>query len=257
VPEDVLVDLVNDSLVVRYEKDARLFLRGTPADNVMLIITGAVKICCHQSGRHNVMLGLAGPGEVIGFADFVDPKGRACTVFEAQALTNCSVMLISRQRIERELSRLEPAALVTVLAAANTFWTAITYRCVSMLGMAFRERLELVIAEVAEKFGVNDARGTLLRLELSHDEWAAMIGSSRSLASKLISDMVEEGVLERNAKRYTVLKRAAPPMLQNGQSEHVRQETGNGSSGNARAWPMGTTLSASVPITSPSSRRLS
>jgi CRP-like cAMP-binding protein len=257
VPEDILVDLVHDSMVVRYEKDARLFLRGTPADNVMLVITGAVKIYCPQSGGRSVMFGLAGPGEVIGFADFVDPKGRACTTFEAQALTNCSVMLISRQRIERGLSRLESAVLVSVLAAANTFWTAIAYRCVSMLGITFRERLESVIAEVAEKFGVNDARGTLLRLELSHDEWAAMIGSSRSLASKLISEMVEEGMLERNGKRYTVLRRAVPPMLQNGQSERVRPETGNGSSGNGRAWPIGTTLSASVPITSPSSRRLS
>jgi CRP-like cAMP-binding protein len=133
----------------------------------MLIVSGAVKIYCPQSGGRNVMLGLAGPGEVIGFADFVDPKGRACMTFEAQALTNCTVALISRQRIERELSRLAPGVLVSVLAAANTFWTTIACRCLSLLGMSFRERLETVIAEVAEKFGVNDARGTLLRLEFS------------------------------------------------------------------------------------------
>jgi CRP-like cAMP-binding protein len=88
VPEDILVDLVNDSLVVRYEKDARLFLRGSPADNVMLVITGAVKIYCLQTSGRNVLMGLAGPGEAIGFADFVDAKGGVCATFEARALTN-------------------------------------------------------------------------------------------------------------------------------------------------------------------------
>jgi hypothetical protein len=40
---------------------------------------------------------LAGPGDIIGYVDRMDAKGRHCQAFEAQALTNCAVALISRQ----------------------------------------------------------------------------------------------------------------------------------------------------------------
>jgi CRP-like cAMP-binding protein len=206
LPEEFLVDLASDSLNVKFAKNARLFLQGTPADNLMLVATGAVKIYCPQSSGRGVMVGLAGPGEVIGYADFIDSKGRFREAFEAQALTNCSVALISRQRIEKGLGRLDPGRLVGLMESANGFWTAFAYRCVSLMGMTFRERLEAVIGEIAEKFGVTDARGTLLTLELGHDDWAALIASSRSLASKLLSEMIDRGILEREGRRYTILK---------------------------------------------------
>jgi CRP-like cAMP-binding protein len=151
------------------------------------------------------MIGLVGPGYVIGFADFIDSKGRWCEAFEAQALTNCSVSLVSRQRIERELGKLAPGMLVEMLQNVNSFWTSMVYRCGTLMSMNYRERLEFVISEMAENFGVKDSRGILLTLELGHDEWAELIASSRSLVSKLISQMIDEGMLEREGKRYTLL----------------------------------------------------
>jgi CRP-like cAMP-binding protein len=249
LPEEVLQDLVTTSLVVRYSKDTRLFLQGAPSDNLMLIISGAVKIYCPHLASRYVMGGLAGPGELIGFADTVDSKGRSCMALEAQALTNCTVALISRQRIERELVHLDPGVIISVLASANTFWASLLYRSLSLMGMTFRERLESVIAEVAEKFGVQDARGMLLTVELSHDDWSALIASSRSLASKLIGEMIEEGRLERNGKRYTVLNESSVNRTRGGQVEHPRPAasvTGNGSRQVDRGWLNGTALSAAV-----------
>jgi CRP-like cAMP-binding protein len=206
LPEDLLFELVNDNLLVRYGKDARLFLQGKPADMLMLVVSGAVKIYCPNVSDRTFMIGLAGPGYAIGYADFIDPKGRWCEAFEAQALTNCSLALISRQRIERELSKLAPGVLVELLQNANGFWTSMMYRCAALMTMTYRERLEFVIAEVAESFGVQDARGILLTIELGHNEWAELIASSRSLVSKLISQLVDEGILEHEGKHYTLLK---------------------------------------------------
>jgi CRP-like cAMP-binding protein len=206
LPEDLLFELVNDNLLVRYSRDARLFVQGKPADMLMLVVSGAVKIYCPNVSNRTFMIGLAGPGHAIGYADFVDPKGRWCEAFEAQALTNCSLALVSRQRIERELGRLAPGVLVELLQNANGFWTSMMYRCAALMTMTYRERLEFVISEVAENFGVRDARGILLTIELGHNEWAELIASSRSLVSKLISEMVDEGILEHEGKHYTLLK---------------------------------------------------
>jgi len=245
LPEDLLLELVNDNLVVRYAKDARLFLQGKPADMLMLVVTGAVKIYSPNVSDRTFMVGLAGPGHVIGYADFIDPKGRWCEAFEAQALTNCSLALVSRQRIERELGKLAPGVLVELLQSANGFWSSMMYRCAALMSMNYRERLEFVISEVAENFGVKDARGILLTLELGHNEWAELIASSRSLVSKLISQMIDEGILERAGRHYILtnvelVKRRATSFMDYVRRDDVIDGNGHGSRGPSEArWSAG------------------
>jgi len=85
--------------------------------------------------------------------------------------------------------------------------------------LSYRERLEAMLAEVAGRFGVKEARGTLLTLELGHDDWAEMIGSSRPMVSRLIAEMVQNRVLAREGKHYILLadgrsEKSALPMPQ-------------------------------------------
>ena len=42
--------------------------------------------------------------------------------------------------------------------------------------------------------------------ELSHEDLAEMIGSSRPMVSKLIGDMIKEGFLARGEKRHFILR---------------------------------------------------
>src|SRR5208282_1213066 len=99
VPSEIIEELINDNIVARYARRFRLFLRGAPADMLMIIINGVVKVHCAQPDGRRFLVELAGPGDIIGYVDRLDAKGRHCQAFEAQALTNCAVALISRQRI--------------------------------------------------------------------------------------------------------------------------------------------------------------
>jgi hypothetical protein len=88
----------------------------------------------------------------------------------------------------------------------NAAWSTLFARYVSFVGSSFRERLEKVLYNLGERFGVNDERGTLLMPELSHADLAEMIGSSRPMVSKLIADMSKEGSLVRGEKRRFILR---------------------------------------------------
>jgi DNA-binding IclR family transcriptional regulator len=68
--------------------------------------------------------------------------------------------------------------------------------------MTLRERLEAVFAELAERFGVSDARGILITPELDQEGLAEMIGGSRPMVSKLLMEMKQEGVIAREGKHY-------------------------------------------------------
>jgi len=71
--------------------------------------------------------------------------------------------------------------------------------------MSLRQRLEVVLGELAERFGVPDARGTLLLPELAQEELAQMIGSSRPMVSKLVTEMTEHGVLLKQGRRHILV----------------------------------------------------
>ena len=205
VPSEIVDDLINDNIVARYARRFRLFLQGAPGDVLMLIINGVVKIHCAQPDGRRFLVELAGPGDIIGYVDRMDAKGRHCQAFEAQALTNCAVALISRQRILKLLGDSDHATLIDLFERLNTFWGSVVHRYASLMTLSYRERLEAMLSEVAARFGVKEARGTLLTLELGHDDWAEMIGSSRPMVSRLIAEMVQNRVLAREGKHYILL----------------------------------------------------
>jgi len=64
-----------------------------------------------------------------------------------------------------------------------------------------------VLKDLANRFGVEDSRGTLLITDLLHAKLAEMIGSSRPMITRLINEMVDQGVLARRGKQYVLLNR--------------------------------------------------
>ncbi len=205
LPDEMVAELVNESIVVPYSKGMKPFAQGAPADVLMLVLNGVIKVYCSQSNARRFLVQMAGPGDLIGYSDFIDAKGRRSQVFEAEALTNCTVALIFRHRIVKLLQGFDNAAMLALLEQSNTFWSWVTYRYASLMSLSYRERLEVVISEIASRFGIRDARGVMLTLELGHEEWAELIGSSRPMASRLLADMVRARILSREGKRYIVL----------------------------------------------------
>src|ERR1700720_3544530 len=205
VPNEIIDELINDNIVARYSRRFRLSLQGAPGDVLMIIVNGVVKVHCTQPDGRRFLVELAGPGDIIGYVDRVDSKGRHCQAFEAQALTNCAVAIISRQRILKLLGESDHTTLVALFERLNTFWGSVVHRYASLMTLSYRERLEAMLNEVAARFGVKEARGTLLTLELGHDDWAEMIGSSRPMVSRLIAEMVQNRVLAREGKHYILL----------------------------------------------------
>src|SRR6202041_1095603 len=193
--------LLERHMLVRYPKGAELFSMGSPADVLFAVLTGLVKVHSSRAGSDPVLVELAGPGDLVGYADFADADGARSQLFEATALTNTTVALFTRHQIVEVLKSREPEALLRITEAINSMWSSVVYRYATFLGMSLRKRLEIVLDELAERFGVPDSRGTLLLPELAQEELAEMIGSSRPMVSKLLTEMTERGMLIREGGR--------------------------------------------------------
>jgi len=190
---------------VTFEKGAVVFLPGTSADLLFWVLKGFVKLYLPHGDGNRTLVNLARPGDLLGFVNETDSKGRR-QVLEAHALTRCSLGLLSHQRLAQLVHKIDHATALRLFEQFNAAWSTLFARYVSFVGSSFRERLEKVLYNLGERFGVDDERGTLLMPELSHDDLAEMIGSSRPMVSKLIADMSREGSLVRGEKRRYILR---------------------------------------------------
>ena len=241
LPEEFVADLTGHNALVTYAKGEPLFLQGSTADVGFWILSGLVKLYSPNPDGSRFVVALIGPGDLAGFTDYVESNGRRAQAFEAEALTKTSVALFTRDYVMKALQKLSPPQLVTVFERFNTSWSSLACSYAQFLGMSFRERLLKVFANLAERFAVRDARGSLLSVELSHEDLAEMIASSRPMVSRLIAEMMDQRIIARQGKNYILLNnpaaREAAKAAARGTAEPAMRVTGslvNGARGHSR-----------------------
>ena len=207
LPLELAAEIETRCSWVTYERGAYFCQRAT-ANLVFWVAKGLVKAYLPLANGGRSLVFVARCGEPLGIVDRVDDAGHRHHVLEGQALTKCTVGLLSREQIATLLHKLDCKTAVKLLENLNTMWSAIFERFAGLIGLSLRERLEMVFQDLAARFGVGDDRGVLIMPKLSQEELAEMIGSSRPMISKLLADMTQEGLLARGEHRLILRKDA-------------------------------------------------
>jgi CRP/FNR family cyclic AMP-dependent transcriptional regulator len=200
-------EIVERNLAVNFEKGVLVLSEGSANDLFGCVLSGFIKIYCTVADGNRTLVRLAGPGELIGYADYIDARSRRAQLFEAQSASKCAVAFINRDQVVRLLCGLGPDMLVEILQQLNTFWSQNLRWFATLLNLPFWQRLEVVLNDLAQRFGVKDARGTILIPDLAHEDLAEMIGCSRPMVSRMIAEMSEAGLLSRSGKQYLLLNK--------------------------------------------------
>jgi CRP/FNR family cyclic AMP-dependent transcriptional regulator len=205
VRSTIVDELVDYRSTVNFPRGAMVFLEGSPGDLFGCVLAGYVKVYCNVANGSRVLARLSGPGDIIGYADSEDCKGRRSKIFETQALSKCSISLFTRERAVRLLRSLDPDEAIELYQSLNSFWSSTLHWWTSFLGLPFQRRLEIVLSDLGRRLGVHDNRGALIIPELSQEDLAEMIASSRPLVSRLLNEMEERGLVQRLGKQYLLL----------------------------------------------------
>jgi CRP-like cAMP-binding protein len=204
IAPEIARQLVSRHTDFSYSKGTIIFRPGAPADMQYCVRRGLVGLYAPTQDRNRILVGLAGPGDLLGNMDFGGETVQSRQIWEAHARHNCELALISRVHIAQTLQTLKREILVQFFERIAAQWSFQLHRWVRFLGLDYRRRLELVIDELAVQFGVSEARGILLTPELSHSDFAELIASSRPLVTKLIGELIAAGSLIQQGKQYIV-----------------------------------------------------
>jgi CRP-like cAMP-binding protein len=203
-PDRVIAEMTDRMTTVTLERDARIFARGASSEIVFAVLSGWAKT--YLPGRdRRILLKIVGPGEFVGYGNCSTDDGPAQQIFEARAGSRCSVGLLTWKHLRRALRQLDPAVLIDMVAALNNRPAAVAARFATLLALPFSTRLEFVLRELAEEFGVRDSRGVIIRPELSHQDLADMIGSSRPMVTRLLLKLVDDGIITRVGRSLVLL----------------------------------------------------
>ena len=203
--QDFVDKLIEHHIAVAYEKGALALCEGKTDGMLACVLSGYAKVYCPVGDGNRTLVRLAAPGEVIGYPDYVDEKGRNARLFEIQVATKCTLALFSRDHVIRLLADLPSENLISIFAALNTFWSMNFRFFTTLLNLPFWDRLTIVLSDLANRAGVQDSEGIILMPEVFHEDLAEMIGCSRPMVSRLMAQMVESGLLARRARQYVLL----------------------------------------------------
>jgi CRP/FNR family transcriptional regulator, cyclic AMP receptor protein len=160
-----------------------VYLPGDPGRSLFFVNGGRIKVSKVTRDGKALTLSYCGPSEVFGETCLIDGGPRSEM---AEAVENAMLTEIERADFERLLG-LHPS-----LGSQMTKLMVSRRRELEnkVEGLVFRDvtsKLAELLVKLAGEYGVDDSRGTMVALKITHQELANLIGSTRETVSLTLS----------------------------------------------------------------------
>lgn len=215
LPPDALVKLQAIKATSVYPKGTMLCLEGQPARGVYVLCTGRAKLSTTSSDGKTIILRLAEPGEVLGLTAAISNSSYEATV---ETLEQTQANFISQTDFSRFLQEYPEVGMK--VAQQLTHNCKCAYDEIRSLGLSnsVPEKIAKLLLQWAEHplkpAAGKQAQGIPIRVTLTQEEIAQMVGTSRETVSRTLSDFRNRGWLRTKGATWNILnKRALQEMV--------------------------------------------
>ncbi len=193
-----------------YPRGAMLFVEGQSPRGIFVLCNGRVKLSTCSSEGKTIITQIAGPGEVIGLSATISGRPYEVT---AETLDPCQVNFVRREDFLRFLSENSEAAMRVAEHLSNCYHIA--YEQVRSLGLARSApaKLAKLLLEWCESDGKMTDQGIRLKVLLTHEEMAQMIGSSRETVTRMLAEFKTKEIIRQKGSSLFIRDRAALEVL--------------------------------------------
>lgn len=210
-PLQSFLDLLSDELRTalfelghrrRFPKGAMLFLEGDTATEALVIVDGLVKALVPAVTGREVILGVLGPGALLGEIASLDGGRRSATV---QSLTDVEVLIVPRDAFAQFL--LDHPTVLHGLALVLASRLRLSDRRQLEFGTGDSiQRLCARLVELAERYGHVDDDGTIqITSPLNQTDLASWSGLSREAVVKSLRTLRDLGWIENRGRTIALL----------------------------------------------------
>ena len=173
-----------------------LYQQGDPADEVLYLQSGQVRLECVHSGGKRRVLCLLFDGIPVGEDECIYGGVRE---FRAVAATRCQVFRIPAEVFKRR-AETSPALALKLFQVSARKSQVLSRLLVRDSFLSARGRIIQFLLSLAERHGESGAEGTRLTILLTQQETADFLGFSRVAVAHCVRDLVREGLLAKRGR---------------------------------------------------------
>jgi CRP/FNR family transcriptional regulator len=183
-----------------YPKSSILFVEGEQPRGVFILCSGRAKLTTSSSEGKTLIVKIAEPGEVLGASASI--LGRPYEV-SAETIEPAQLNFIKREDFLRFLREHSEACMHTAQQLSEKYQAA--QREIRSLGLAqtASEKVARLLLNWCEHGGETTAKGVRLKVLLTHEEMAQMVGTTRETVTRLLGEFKRRKIIE--VKGSTVL----------------------------------------------------
>lgn len=179
-----------------------LFQEGDEGSYALLILSGSLRITLGASDGKELMLILAGPGEIIGEMALIDGLPRSASV-RAEEDTLC--LRIGREGFVNILEK-NPNAMLALLRVLSLRLRRTTDQMEMIALQALPARLARYVLQLAKESGTRTGTGWRVDSGLKQSDIAEHLAASREAVNKLLNIWQAKGLISLLPQQGFVLK---------------------------------------------------
>jgi CRP/FNR family transcriptional regulator, cyclic AMP receptor protein len=185
---------------MRFAKGDRVLCEGDSADHVYVMCHGRVKLTASSSDGRSLLLGIAGPGAVLGMAAalYGQRNGRASGTVRVEGDRRAKFLKFMEEY--RDVNR------NAALTMARDYEEALSSARRLALSGSAAQKLANVLLDWGRNKAADETKQLEFQMPLTHDELGNMAGLSRETVTRILTKFQQEGLLERDGKMMILLR---------------------------------------------------
>jgi hypothetical protein len=193
--------LLASALSLSNYKQHELILRDVAlAQGAHILLAGIARITCRNPRNERVTVALLAPGPIPDFPAL--PLSQSG--FQCEAYNDCRVGTVSWADFGGITPNAPESAFRQFHSNDLKQWYRLLLRSSSFLNLGLHERIGIALLELCSDFGVEESRGTLLRVAFSHKDIANLVGATRPRVTEHLARLEREKFVMRQGRQMVV-----------------------------------------------------
>ena len=189
-----------------YPKNSLLFVEGEEPRGIFILCSGRVKLTTSSTDGKRLILKIVEAGEVLGLSAAILDRPYEVT---AETIQPSQVNFIKRDDFLKFLASYSEAAINTAIQLSEKYYLA--QKEIRSLGLSHStgEKVAKLLLDWCDAGGENTPKGIRLKVLLTHEEIAQMVGTTRETITRLLSDLKRRKVIDINGSTVMISNREA------------------------------------------------
>jgi CRP-like cAMP-binding protein len=192
--------LVSALAFTNFKRRAVILQEVALASDAHILLTGIARITCTNARNERVTVALIAPGLIPELPAL--PMSRSG--FQCEAYNDCRVGTLSLDKFDSITEKSVESAFRHLHENDLKQWYRLLLRSSTFLNLGLHERIAITLLELCSDFGIEESRGTLLRVSFSQKDIANLVGASRPRVTEHLARLEREAFIVRQGRQLIV-----------------------------------------------------